>query len=132
MQFPRRWLAVLAGLLLLVGILGLAFTPNGGKTSSTPEPTSEPRLAVVLLFDQLRGDYLERWNDLFVEDGFHRLEREGVWFRNCHYPYSHTITGAGHASVATGCSPNIHGITDNEWYERESASVVNCVASVPP
>jgi predicted AlkP superfamily pyrophosphatase or phosphodiesterase len=88
-------------------------------------------LAVLLLFDQLRGDYLERWDELFDDNGFHRLEREGGWFQNCHYPFSHTVTGAGHAAVATGCSPNINGISDNDWYERETASIVNCVAGIP-
>jgi hypothetical protein len=86
-------------------------------------------LAVLVVFDQLRGDYLKRWDSLFVEDGFHRLEKEGVWFENCHYPYADTVTAAGHASLLTGCSPAKHGVIDNDWYDRKAGTFVNCVES---
>jgi predicted AlkP superfamily pyrophosphatase or phosphodiesterase len=104
-----------------------------------PEPAApeKPRLAVLVFFDQFRGDYLARWDELYGQGGFHRLEREGAWFQNCHYPYSDTVTGAGHASVATGCSPNVHGVIGNDWFDRQVGAVVNCVGSeryerVPP
>jgi predicted AlkP superfamily pyrophosphatase or phosphodiesterase len=77
-----------------------------------------PRLAVLIVFDQLRADYLTRWDDLFEEGGFHRLEREGAWFQNCHFRYASTLTAPGHASLATGCSPRTHGIVGNTWYDR--------------
>ncbi len=83
-----------------------------------PPPDGPPRLAILLVFDQLRADYLTRWNDLFEEGGFHRLEREGTWFQNCNYPYALTVTGPGHASLATGCSPDRHGIVSNEAMVR--------------
>ena len=49
--------------------------------------------------------------------GFRRLEQEGAWFQNCHYPYAHTVTAAGHASILTGCSPDKHAIVGNEWFD---------------
>ena len=88
-----------------------------------------PRLVVLLVFDQMRGDYLGRWNDLFVEGGFRRLTGEGVWFQECHYPYAYTTTGPGHATIATGCPPIEHGIINNEWYDRKQQKLVNCVGS---
>jgi hypothetical protein len=123
-------LAAVVGLIVLPVVLAL----------SSPRPVTEsprPRLAVLVIFDQLRGDYLERWDELFGRDGFRRLEHDGAWFQNCHYPYANTVTGAGHASVATGCSPQTHGIIDNEWYDRAARAKVNCVESqryprVPP
>src|SRR5204863_10105306 len=84
-------------------------------TAEDDSPADEkPTLAVLVVFDQLRGDYLSRWQDLFGEGGFRRLCRDGAWFRNCHYPYAVTQTGPGHASLATGCSPRTHGIIANE------------------
>src|SRR5437870_13911623 len=68
------------------------------------DPPARPKLAVLIVFDQMRGDYLARWQELFVADGFRRLQTEGAWFDNCHYPYSMTSTGPGHASILTGCS----------------------------
>src|SRR5262249_57228285 len=73
----------------------------------------KPRLVVLVVFDQMRGDYLEKWKPLFGTDGFVRLQTEGAWFTNCHYPYAATQTGPGHTSMLTGCGPDVHGIIAN-------------------
>ena len=91
----------------------------------------------MIVFDQLRGDYVERFRPLFGKAGFQRLTDDGAWFTNCHYPYAVTKTAAGHASLATGTSPDRHGIVGNDWYDRERDEIVNCVGSdryeqVPP
>lgn len=126
---------VIAALLLLA--LSLRVPPVPSRSATEPQPAAKPRLVVLVFFDQLRADYLTRWDKLFGEGGFHRLEKEGTWFQNCHYPYADTVTAAGHASVATGCSPRTHGIIANEWYDRTAAASVYCVSSeryarVPP
>lgn len=107
---------------------------QGARAAQTP---ARPKLAVLLIFDQLRGDYLEKWRPVLGAGGFRRLLEQGTSFRNCHYPYADTVTGAGHASVATGCSPDIHGVIGNTWYDRASRRSVSCSASeryspVPP
>jgi hypothetical protein len=117
-------------------VLVLPFVPSATATDAAP-PSPPVKLAVMVVFDQLRGDYLTRWNDLFGDGGFHRLEKDGAWFQNCNYPYAGTVTGAGHASLATGCSPCIHGVFANEWYDRTEGRVVYCATSpkwqrVPP
>src|SRR5437764_9792548 len=96
---------------------------------AAPAADGPPKLAVLVVFDQMRGDYLARWNDLFGEDGFKRLERDGAWFTDCHYPYACTLTGPGHASILSGCSPDRHGIISNDWYDRATGETVNCVTS---
>jgi predicted AlkP superfamily pyrophosphatase or phosphodiesterase len=134
---PLRRLAALAS---FCGLLCLASCGAHVPREAAAAPDADdgrPRLAVVVVFDQLRGDYLTRWNDLFGQEGFRRLERDGAWFQNCHYPYAETVTGAGHASIATGCSPATHGIISNDWYDRAAGEAVNCVESdryrqVPP
>jgi hypothetical protein len=110
------------------------------RTSWATEPPPEdtrPRLAVVVVVDQLRADYLERWSGLFGEGGFRRLQTEGAWFQNCHYPYASTMTAPGHASIITGCSPDKHGIVMNDWIDRATGAKVYCTGSnrhsrVPP
>jgi hypothetical protein len=94
-----------------------------------PEARSDgqPRLAVLVVFDQLRGDFLSRWQELFQSGGFQRLMKEGAWFTDCHYRHAVTSTGPGHASVVTGCSPRHHGIIGNDWYDRRESAAVNCV-----
>jgi hypothetical protein len=113
--------------ILFIGLL-LPFIPRAMAADAAPQPPPI-KLAVMVVFDQMRGDYLTRWNDLFGEGGFHRLEKDGAWFRNCNYPYAGTVTGAGHASLATGCSPCIHGVFANEWYDRAEGKVVYCATS---
>jgi predicted AlkP superfamily pyrophosphatase or phosphodiesterase len=107
----------------LVGLLAFTFlVPRlPGARGDAPE---RPRLVVLMVFDQMRGDYPQRWREHFVEGGFKRLQADGAWFTNCHYPYAFTVTAAGHASLATGCSPDKHGIVGNSWYDRGLRRVV--------
>jgi predicted AlkP superfamily pyrophosphatase or phosphodiesterase len=84
---------------------------------------------VLIVFDQMRADYLTRWDSLFEQGGFHRLEKEGAWFQNCNYPYASTFTAPGHASLATGCSPDRHGIISNGWYDRGIGKSIYCVST---
>jgi hypothetical protein len=127
----------LIAIVCLVGLLATADLILSRPGLSSAVSPRAPRLLVLVVFDQLRGDYLERWEPLFGKDGFHRLLDDGAWFTNCHYPYAHTVTGAGHASLLTGCSPDKHGIVGNDWWERRLGRRVGCVDSeryeqVPP
>ncbi|MCS6978125.1 MAG: alkaline phosphatase family protein [Gemmatales bacterium] len=109
-------------------ILWLAWSLDGSRAEDRPQPLTErPRLAVIVVFDQLRGDFLPRWRALFGEGGFERLMSEGAWFPNCHYRHATTNTGPGHATIATGTFPQRHGIISNDWYERSEQASVNCV-----
>ncbi len=106
----------------------LALLFSAQPAEPAPQTDDErPRLAVLVVFDQMRGDYLGRWEKLFGEGGFRRLLKDGAWFRNCHYPYAGTLTAAGHASMATGCVPAQHGIIANDWYDPIAGAKVNAV-----
>ncbi|VTR95521.1 alkaline phosphatase : Uncharacterized protein OS=Chloracidobacterium thermophilum (strain B) GN=Cabther_A0476 PE=4 SV=1: Phosphodiest [Gemmata massiliana] len=115
-----RLLCLLAAILLAA----LLLAPD-----TVAEEPAHPRLVVLVYFDQFRGDYLARWKDEFGEGGFKRITTDGAWFQNCHYPYSYTVTAAGHSSVATGCVPAVHGVVGNDWYDRGVGKTVNCVGS---
>ncbi|MBY0229013.1 MAG: alkaline phosphatase family protein, partial [Gemmataceae bacterium] len=126
--------------LLLLAVAGC--TPSRPAPEPDPEPEkpapgSGPKLAVLLVVDQMRGDFLSRWDGLYAKDGFKRLVGEGASFTECHYPYANTMTGPGHATVSTGCLPSVHGIVANEWHDRFTGKEVNCAHSprfsqVPP
>jgi hypothetical protein len=122
--FRAAHLALLLLASSVVALASLAALPQ----APTVAAARKPRLAVLLVFDQMRGDYLARWRPLFAEGGFERLLRDGAWFQQCHYPYAGTFTGPGHSTIATGCLPETHGIIANEWYERGRGRV-SCVAS---
>lgn len=90
----------------------------------------KPRLVILIVFDQMRGDYIQKWQPFFGKEGFARLQKEGAWFVNCHYPYAVTTTGAGHTSMSSGTCPDVHGIINNTWYDAKRGAVVNCSEDV--
>lgn len=116
----QQRLSILLIFVVLTG--GLAWAVSDRPAASP----GQPKLLVLIVFDQLRGDYLSRWRGLFGPGGFDRLMTEGAWFTDCHYPYALTATGPGHASLATGCPPRVHGIIGNGWYDRTTSSNVYC------
>ena len=108
----RRWLAV--GLLLA----GMAVT-------SAPASAEAPRLVVVLVIDQMRSDYIDRYQHQW-QAGLTRLLTEGAWFRRAAYPYLNTVTCGGHATISTGAVPARHGMIRNDWWDREQAALIRC------
>lgn len=80
--------------------------------------TQKPKLVVGLVIDQMRWDYLYRFEKLYGPDGFKRMLSQGYSFENTLIPYTPTYTAAGHACVYTGSVPAIHGIVGNDWFEK--------------
>ncbi|MCG2793624.1 MAG: alkaline phosphatase family protein [Weeksellaceae bacterium] len=93
-----------------------------------------PKLVVGLVVDQMRWDYLYRFEKKFGQGGFQRLLGEGYSLNNVHIPYIPTVTAIGHASIYTGSVPSIHGIAGNDWTDKETGKNVYCTTddSVSP
>ncbi|TQM48706.1 type I phosphodiesterase/nucleotide pyrophosphatase [Arcticibacter tournemirensis] len=92
-----------------------------GITFSQTKPTvpAKPKLVVGIIIDQMRYDYLYRYQDKYSEGGFKRLLGQGFLFRDTHYNYIPTYTGPGHSAVYSGTTPSYNGIIANDWYDRE-------------
>jgi predicted AlkP superfamily pyrophosphatase or phosphodiesterase len=131
MSTPLRYAAIFlasAGL-----VVGLWFVMERGKSPLPDGPPKPPgRLVVLIVFDQMRGDYPARWAAHFGEKGFERVKKDGVWYSDVHIPYSCTSTGPGHASIITGAPPSVHGIVENDWYDRAAGSRVYCAQPLRP
>jgi len=91
---------------------------------------TRPKLVVVLVIDQFRADYLEKFRADFVPGGFNRLLRQGAVFVNTNYNYSGTETAPGHATISTGAVPAAHGIVGNYWYDRKQKKLVPSIEDV--
>lgn len=87
----------------------------------------KPKLVVGIVVDQMRYDYLYRYASRYGNGGFKRLLNEGFNLHDCNYNYMPTYTGPGHASIYTGCTPAVHGIVANDWYDRQAKANVYCV-----
>ncbi|HWY03630.1 MAG TPA: alkaline phosphatase family protein [Candidatus Acidoferrum sp.] len=86
-----------------------------------------PKLVVVIVIDQFRGDYLERYRNQFGDGGFRLLVDRGAYFPNCNYNYANTRTAPGHATLFTGAYSNGHGIAANEWWDPKKKHMVSSV-----
>jgi len=95
--------------------------------TSFAQPANTPKLVVGIVVDQMRQEYLYRFERKYGDGGFKRLMDQGFMLRNAHYNYAPTVTGPGHASVYTGTTPSYHGIINNDWYDKNLKKGVNCV-----
>jgi len=77
-----------------------------------------PKLVVLLMVDQMRADYLDRYAANYAH-GLKRLTTSGAYFTNAALPYMNTVTCAGHATAATGTFPYQHGLIMNAWVNRD-------------
>ncbi len=95
--------------------------------SSASAYNAHPKLVVVIIIDQFRGDYLERYRNQFGEGGFRLLLDHGANFTDCNYDYANTRTAPGHATLFTGAYSNGHGIVANEWWDPKKKKMVTSV-----
>jgi predicted AlkP superfamily pyrophosphatase or phosphodiesterase len=86
-----------------------------------------PRLVLLIVVDQFRYDYLERFNSLFVAGGLRRLMRDGANWTDTNYDHMPTYTAPGHATMMTGAWPAETGIIANEWPDLEKGRNITSV-----
>jgi len=94
-------------------------------TAAAPAATSRPKLVVLLVVDQMRADYIDKFLHQWT-GGLRRLVQEGAWFREAAYPYAATETCVGHSTISTGALPATHGMVANAWWDRTSQRMVTC------
>ena len=116
-----------AAMLSLALALAGGASPRGDRFAPLAEvrASQPPRLVVLLVVDQMRADYVNRFRSDWTR-GLKRLLDQGAWFSRAAFPYLSTVTCAGHATVSTGAFPRAHGIIQNAWYDRETGRQVTC------
>jgi predicted AlkP superfamily pyrophosphatase or phosphodiesterase len=133
-----------AGLVLAAMALGFSSTASAqmapkdapiaaekmAKPSTMAKPAAtaaRPKLVVVIVVDQMRADYIEKFRGQWTS-GLKRLVEQSAWFREAAYPYAATETCVGHATISTGALPAISGMVANAWWDRESQKMTSCTA----
>lgn len=99
---------------------------SGIAQTTPPGPAGKPKLVVGLVVDQMRWDYLYRFNALYGEKGFKRMLKEGFSSENNFIPYVPTYTAVGHTCIYTGSIPAITGIVGNNWFDKTSGKGIYC------
>jgi predicted AlkP superfamily pyrophosphatase or phosphodiesterase len=108
MRRPTRLLVVCLAVLSTV-----FYAPQAGAQAYS----GQPKLIVIVVIDQFRGDYLNRDRAKFKGHGFRLFMDQGAWFTDCYYDYANTKTAPGHATIGTGAYSDGHGIESNEWWD---------------
>jgi predicted AlkP superfamily pyrophosphatase or phosphodiesterase len=84
---------------------------------------AKPKLVVVLVLDQFRGDYLDRFRaDFKTPNGFNLFLKRGAYFPECYYEYANTMTAPGHSTIGTGAYTNGHNIAVNDWWDLDRST----------
>lgn len=84
---------------------------------------AEPRLVLQITVDGMRGDLLNRYAENLGEGGLNYLLDQGAFYTNAHYLHANTETIVGHATLATGATPAIHGMVGNVWYYSDTGEL---------
>jgi hypothetical protein len=121
-SFPRS-----IGLRLLLALAGIIAAGLLVPAAFASAYNGRPKLIVVIVIDQFRGDYLERYRDQFGDSGFRLFLDRGAYFTDCNYDYANTRTAPGHATLFTGAYSNGHGIVANEWWDSKKKRMVTSV-----
>ncbi|MES2606033.1 MAG: alkaline phosphatase family protein, partial [Pseudomonadota bacterium] len=112
----------------LAGI-ALLCTAVTGCMQTTPPPQSEiggPALILAIVVDQMRYDYLTRFEHEFT-GGLKRLLDEGAVFTNANYEAAPTVTAVGHSTFLTGATPSVSGIAGNAYYSRAEGRMIQSI-----
>jgi predicted AlkP superfamily pyrophosphatase or phosphodiesterase len=106
-MFKRLWICLFALLLSISTCIPC--------TASAYD--DHPKLVVILVIDQFREDYLERYRADFKGDGFDLFLDHGAYFPDCYFDYANLVTAAGHSAISTGAYSDGNGIASNEWWD---------------
>ena len=125
---PRAQQDVAPTLARMLGVVlpGATGRPLGEALVAHARP---PRAVLLLVLDGMRADYLERHAGDLPTLG--RLSREGASFSQARVTYAPSITTAGHATVATGADPRVHGVVSNTSSTARPVRS-SCSASLAP
>ncbi len=99
----------------LLGVPPVA-TMTGRALPVIAPGAGRPRAILLLVLDATRVDYFDRHADRMPT--LDRLRREGAWFANARVNYLPTLTSVGHATIATGADPRVHGLAANNLFNR--------------
>jgi hypothetical protein len=90
-------------------------------------PPDKPKLVIGIIVEQLRYDQLERIRDILPDKGLKRLINEGTYYRNVSLDYISTQAAPGYATISTGTTPSMHGITSDTWFHPFNDQMIFCV-----
>lgn len=123
----RRWIAGIIALVLTAGSAWAQASKPTTEAARTAAHLTRPKLVVMIVVDQMRADYVDKFRGQW-SGGLKRLLEGGAWFRVAAYPYAATETCPGHSTISTGAFPMHHGMVANAWWDRDLQKMVTCTS----
>lgn len=135
LKFDSRPLRILLGLSLFA--LLTARYSNASPAHTVPRALlkNPPKLVLVIVVDQLRADYLTRFQKRLLPaklskgevGGLEHFMSNGAYFPYGRYEVLQAMTAPGHATILTGAYPYLSGIPQNRWYDIVQKKEIYCV-----
>lgn len=91
------------------------------------EVSAQTRLVVSVTIDQLRSDYIDAFTSHYGSQGFKRLLRDGRVYKQVQFSFNAKDRASAIAAIYTGTTPSVNGIIGNEWLDRDTGRLRNCV-----
>ncbi len=98
---------------------------TGQNTPADKRPVTKG-LVLIISIDQMKSEFYD-WYGRHWTGGLKRLYQEGIVYTNGSLDFASSETGPGHATLATGSFPRVHGIHANEWVDPTTRRDVYCV-----
>src|SRR5262245_60343328 len=96
---------------------------SGAAGAVLARALNRPKLLVLVILEQFRGDYLDAILDRLGTGGLQRLLYHSSHFPDCRNLAS-TFTASSIATLATGAWPSQHGIVADLWFDKTSKAPV--------
>lgn len=103
---------------IMMAFLGCCSIYSVSAQQASATGVQRPKLVVGIVIDQMRWDYLYRYQKRYTDGGFKRLLNEGFSCENTVIPYVPSVTAIGHTCIYTGSVPSIHGIAGNNFVKN--------------
>ena len=103
---------------IMMAFLGCCSIYSVSAQQASATGVKRPKLVVGIVIDQMRWDYLYRYQKRYTDGGFKRLLNEGFSCENTVIPYVPSVTAIGHTCIYTGSVPSIHGIAGNNFVKN--------------
>ena len=106
-------------------------TSTGRPQSAILKPgAGRPRLILLAVLDGMRADYFD--SHASVLPTLTRLRKQGAWFSNAEVSHLASITSVGHATIATGALPRVHGVVANAFFDRIAGQATDVYPKLSP
>jgi len=101
----------------------LVFSLLLSLTTFVQREVARPKVVIGIVVDQMRWDYIYKFYNLYGENGFKRLLKNGYVCQNAMVNYLPSHTAPGHSGIYSGSVPSISGIAGNAFIENSDGKL---------